>query len=123
MRRLKGHDLTQGWRRIHESRCAEPSCEFYGKPAQQGVCFSRLNDRTKKYVDAVRKYADARMAEVKSLRKINKQDTDAKWIKYLEGNLECCWMNEEFTLSQLIYLRAQVGTLRNRLAKAKQKGK
>lgn len=80
-----------------------------------------LDDRTKQYVDAVRKYSDARMAEVKSLRKINKMTTDAKWIKYLEGNLECCWMNEEFTLDQLVHLRAQVGKLTNRLAKTKQR--
>lgn len=119
MRQRKAHAMTQGFRKIHETRCAEPSCEFYGTRAQQGVCFSKLNDRTTQYIQSVRKYADARMAEVKSLRKINKMDTDAKWIRYLESNLECQWMNEEFTMDQLIYLRAQVGTLTNRLAKTK----
>jgi hypothetical protein len=120
MRERKGHKLKTGWRRIPESRCEDPSCEFFGKPAQQGVCFSRLTNRSTQYIDAVRKYSDARMAEVKSLRKIDKKlTTDKQWIKYLEANLECCWMNEEFTLDQLIHLRAQVGKLTNRLRQKK----
>lgn len=122
MRERKGHKLKTGFRKIMESRCEEPSCEFYGKWAQQGVCFSRLEDRSTQYIDAVRNYSDARMAEVKSFRKIDKKMTaDKQWIKYLESNLECCWMNEEFTLDQLIHLRAQVGKLTNQIAKLKGK--
>jgi len=113
----KGHKLETGWRKIPQSKCADSKCEFFGKPAQQGVCFDRLDATSQKYIESVEKYANARMVEVKSLRKINKQDTDAKWIKYLESHLECCWMNEEFMIQQLIHLRAQVGKLTNRLTK------
>jgi len=122
MRNSKGHKLSNGWRRIYESRCADPNCEFFGQRAQQGVCYSRLDNPSTKYIDSVRKYADARMKEVKSVRKVDKFNTDAKWIKYLESNLECCWMNEEFTMDELISLRAQVGKLTNTLDKYKSGG-
>lgn len=115
----KDHKMTQGFRKIHESKCAEPSCEFFGKPAQQGVCYHRIDATSQKYLESVRKYADARMAEIKRFRKEDKMYPDAKWIKYLESNLECCWMNEEFTMDELISLRAQVGKLTNRIARMK----
>jgi hypothetical protein len=119
MAKSKEHKLDHGWRRISESKCAEQGCEFFGKRAQQGVCFSRLDGPSEKYVDLVRKYAEARLAEEKALRKMNKVDSSAKWIKYLESNLECCWMNERFVLDELIRLRAQVGKLGNELGKRK----
>jgi quinolinate synthase len=115
MRNSKDHKLANGFRKIHQSKCAEPECEFFQKPAQQGVCYDRLDDVSTKYIESIRKSAVARMTEVKALRKINKMDTDKKWIRHLENSLECCWMNEDFALDQLVYLRAQVAKLTNRL--------
>ncbi len=115
--RIKDHKIKMGSRSIPESICNQIGCEFYGKPAKQGICFSVLAKSTSSYIDSVRKRADDCLKEMKGLRKVNKLETDAKWIRYMESHFTCAWMNSEFTLDQLIHLRATIAKLEAKVAR------
>src|SRR6478609_9446237 len=108
----KEHKMKSGKRSIPESICQETGCDFYGKPAEQGVCFHRLKHPMDKYVSAVIQQGEDLLKELKSLRKRNGQQSAAKWIKYLEGHVVCEWANRTFNLDELIHLRGENAKLR-----------
>ena len=119
MKREKGHKTRLGWKRFQRSICDQPKCRFYKKEAQQGHCFSVLNKTQDQYIREVEKSSLECLKGIKSLRKRNKLESDKAWIKHLESYFVCHWMNETFTLDELVYLRAQNAVLKNKLRKSK----
>lgn len=111
-RRPKDHKTKKGTRTIPQSICVQKGCRFYGKPAEQGVCYHALDPKTSAYISNVIKQGYEFLKEMKSLRKKNKQNTDKKWIQALEGHIVSTWANSIFGLDELIYLRAENARLR-----------
>ena len=115
----KQHKTELRARELKESYCVTRGCKFFGKRAEQGVCFSKLDNKTDRYLKAVLDSGEQLLKEMRSLRRVNKMTTDKKWIKYLEGHMVCAWANSTFGLDELVYLRAENAKLRNTLARAK----
>ena len=111
------HKTIHKYRKVCETMCAEPGCEFNGKHAAQGICFSKLSRNVNAYIVSVMNQGEHLLKEMKSLRKANKLTTDKAWIKYLEGHVACEWANNMFHLDELISLRAEVSRLGNKLSK------
>ena len=104
-------------RNIHESYCVHKSCKFFGQPAQQGVChttttFAGDDDWT--YIEHAEKLGEIHLAHLRETRK--KYGTQ-KYIRRLEGEMVCAWINTISSLDELIYLRREVALLRHRLGK------
>src|SRR6478672_6424350 len=104
---MKDHKMKSGTRTIPQSICQEKGCDYYGKPAEQGVCFHRLKHPMDKYISAVIQQGEDLLKELKSLRKVNGQRSMAKWVKHLEGHIVCGWANNTFHLDELIHLRGE----------------
>jgi hypothetical protein len=113
MRVKRGHHKTEIRKReIWDSYCIQPGCKFKGQLSAQGVCHTVLNKKQHDYITYVEKEAEDCLNGVKKLQKVNKQLTPKKWIRALEDYFICHWMNEVFTLDELIYLRAENAKLR-----------
>lgn len=99
-------------RNIRETWCADPKCKFLGKPAAQGVCYSkRLHTETtmsNAYMERV--FLIAQLAVMES-RQIMEGMTDKKKIAYLEAQHECDWANNTMGLDYLISLRRHISLL------------
>jgi hypothetical protein len=91
-------------REIYSYVCDEPSCKFYGKPTQQGVCHTTpkeiADERASNYVE---KAAKERIAFIKKHAK-NPRD----YVKRLETELFCEVFNGTYTLQELVMLRGKV---------------
>lgn len=98
-------------REIHETWCVHKGCKFDGKPAAQGVCYSRLDRRDEGYLQRVYKRAHGLILEMRSIAQSQKF-TAKQHIDYLERSLESNWMNAEFGLDELIRLRAENAQLK-----------
>ena len=111
----KGHRLeTRIFKRnIHETFCVQPRCKFRGRHAAQGICFDRetISGLDYKNLEIVEKKALESLAEMKEVHKAN----GGSWVKYLEGQLVCQFMNEFFTLDELVRLRMANADLRLKL--------
>lgn len=118
MKRTKDHKLRHGRREIPQSYCAQLGCKFYGKEAQQGVCFSSLSPTADKYITAVMQTGDHLLHEMKLSRFGNKAGPVRKWVQYLESHIICTWANNTFLLDEVIALRAECATLRLAAKKA-----
>lgn len=122
----KGHKTeTRVFKReTWEHYCAQPDCEFYGQLAAQGICHTRLYGPDRAYLTRVNERAKGVLEEFRAGHRKHKGKV-ADWVKYLEGMVVCDWMNSEFTIQELIRLRAQVRTLENRSLRrpAKPKGR
>jgi len=108
----KQHKVETRKRETSETVCVEKGCKFVGQPTAQGICFGKLNRFEQQYIDKVAEHGESHLREAKALRKASKLTTDKKWIRYLEGHLVCAWMNEWFTLHELVHLRAENSRLR-----------
>lgn len=98
-------------REYQESYCAEPSCEFYGERAQQGVCHSsepELADWDRLH-DAGQQFAD----ELRQIRTEHYTDKD-EYIRWLEAMYESTMLNLTFTLDECVRLRAELALLKKR---------
>jgi hypothetical protein len=94
-------------REIWEHFCADPKCKFFGKHAAQGICHTRLGGIEQKYLDAVSKRAEDWLRESRLSNKKHKGTKDS-WIKHLEATFVVHAMNEQFTLDELVRLRARL---------------
>jgi hypothetical protein len=112
------HKMRSGQRKIPQSLCDNPRCKFYGKPAQQGVCYSTLDPAQSRYIKYVLDHGEGLLKEIKQLRTANGCKTDKKWIRHLEGMVVTTWANNWFGLDELIYLRAECAKLRLQVEKA-----
>ena len=114
--RSEGHSLeTRVFeRKILETFCVQPRCEFRGKRAAQGVCYDRksLSGQKFKYLDATEKYAVENLQEA---RKAHRGQSDRKWVTNLESHFITHEMNQIFSLDELVRLRAENARLRSKL--------
>lgn len=94
-------------REISDSFCTAPGCEYEGKPAVQGHCFSRLDDATDRYL------REKEASALSILAHLREQNPAAdEYVKALESYYVCSWMNGEFTLDELVRLRRDNAALR-----------
>lgn len=98
-------------REIHEHYCTEPKCKFFGRPAAQGVCHTRLGRRVLHDLERRDKRASEGVSEMREIAKAQKFSKD-QYINYLERLHHCDSMNEWFTLDELIRLRGENARLR-----------
>lgn len=99
-------------RDIHESYCAQPDCQFFGKHSAQGICHTKLKGFPAQYFD--RLFASAR-STVEFYRAQYKGKSRAQWVKFLEGlviTTQCNWTS---CLDELIRTRAVNAKLNNKL--------
>jgi hypothetical protein len=113
----KDHKMKSGKREIPQSICTEPGCKFEGKPAAQGVCYSRIPRKDDAYIRQVMRNGEALLKEMKALRVKNKATAKDEWIKHLEGQVVCTWANNHFMLDELVSLRAQNAELKLKIGK------
>jgi len=102
-------------RDIHESFCMQPSCKFYKKHAQQGVChttdtFVGGNDWS--YIDKI--IDEAGKAAEEQFKILRKHYKGRQYAKHLESYLSCMWMNEMICMDELVRLRRKVALLENK---------
>lgn len=98
---------------VKRSFCGDKTCDFYGKMAEQGVCFSIIPDRWAKHYTARMKAAE-RMLDFN--RKHNYKKLSQKQImKSMESEIVCTWMNYTSCLDELVWLRGENAKLRGKL--------
>lgn len=104
-------------RNIQESFCVQPGCKFEGKHAVQNVChtFTTMTGSTDwSYIDNVMKAGDE---YVSNIRKNCKGKSTKEYIRRLESEMSCAWMNTMVGLDELVRLRGQVAILMSDTAK------
>ncbi len=94
-------------RNIHETFCNYKRCKFYGKPAQQGVCYSVKPDLVD--WDRIAKFEQAQDEELKYLRKKYK---GREYVKWLEALYSCAMVNWTVALDEAVRLRRDNALLR-----------
>lgn len=118
---LKGRTRHKTELRDHTYKrefCTEPSCDHFGKLAQQGICFSKLPDATTKHLTRIEALAENMVKETKQV--LRGMSTRAK-LDYLYSHMLCNWMNVEFTLDELIRLRTENSRLQHAAGKKSRK--
>lgn len=105
-------------RDIHESYCAQPDCEFFGKHTSQGNCYSSTDDDgSEAWFNRYERRTEALEKELVEMR--NECKTPEEYLDYLEGSWvydKMCWDN---TLDECIQLRAENARLKNKLGEWK----
>lgn len=98
----KEHRQEQRERPITENFCMDKKCAFFGKHAQQGVCFSGEAN----LIDLAKLEREEKQLgdELKSMWKQAKGDKDV-YIKTLEAYYLCAMLNWSGTLDEVIQLR------------------
>jgi hypothetical protein len=95
------------------SICQDKRCKFYGKLAEQGVCYSRVPDELSRYFAGQMKAAESMLA---FNRKHNyKKLTQRQYIKQLESEVVCHYLNYSNCLDGLVWLRGENAKLRGKL--------
>jgi hypothetical protein len=103
-----------------ESICDTKSCKFYGKPAAQGVCYSKIDTGMEKYFNRQLERAEEHLKFYKDGRHLGdkkKKQSKDEYIKTLESHFVCTWMNYTNTLDELIWLRGENAKMRLMLGK------
>jgi hypothetical protein len=92
---------------LHETYCAYKRCKFYGKHAQQGVCYSDKADLVDwERIDAFEKSHDEELARFRKLYK------GKKYVEWLEAMYTSAMLNWQFTLDDTIRLRRDLALLK-----------
>lgn len=94
-------------RNIHETFCDYKRCKFYGKHAQQGVCYSDKPDLID--WDRIAKVEKEHEDELKYFRKLYK---GKEYVRWLEAMYATASMNWRFTLDDLIRMRRDIALLK-----------
>lgn len=106
-------------RNIHESFCIQPGCQFMGEHAVQNVChtLTTMNDSDDwSYIDVIIESGDK---YVENLRKhVGNRSTKAVYIKRLESEIACAWIQVTSTLDELVRLRGRVAVLEKAKSKS-----
>jgi predicted Fe-S protein YdhL (DUF1289 family) len=101
MAKRKSHPTTIKLReqRIEERYCAKKGCKFFGKLAQQGICFQTDGEIVEwaKLDEAEREI----LAEMKALKKAEGK----RYLEALEAHYVCAMLNWEMALDETIKLR------------------
>lgn len=112
---MTDHKREKRSREIAEYFCAEPTCEFFGKASQQGVCHT-IEPELVDY-ERLAEYAQRNAAETLEMRRKH-YPTDAEYIPWLESMYECAQINWAFTLDDCVALRRENALLKLKLEKA-----
>jgi len=109
---VSDHKRENRPREIDEWYCAEEGCEFNGKLAQQGVCYSadRQYQNWEKLYEASKEHAD----ELLAIRQSEFADKPEEYIRWLEAMYEAAMVNWDGTLDECIRLRVENRRLRER---------
>lgn len=94
--------------------CKNKSCKFYGKTAAQGVCFSTRTFAGTNH-DYIKRTEKAALEHLKHVKKNSKSKKD--YIRRLESDVICTWMNHIFCLDDVVRQRAVNSKLRLKLGK------
>lgn len=101
-------------RRNYEHYCVDPNCQFNGKHAQQGICYSADGELVDyKKLEAKEKELETELKEIKEIY----TDKD-EYIQWLEAMYVCSQLNWDSTLDECIHLRAKNSVLVAKLEKA-----
>lgn len=101
-------------RNIHEHFCMQKGCKFYGRHAQQGVCHTTktwAGSEDWSYIDAIMEEAAKATKEQLDIARKYKGKT---YVRYLEDQLVCMWMNQMTGMDELIRLRRKVALLEHK---------
>jgi hypothetical protein len=114
-----GHRIeSRTYRRdIIETFCNEPRCKFYKKHAAQGICHSRdsLTGLSEKDLKMVYENSRKVLEEFRLLHK--RRMSTKKYMDLLESRMVTDWMNQTFTLDELVRTRAEMSRLKLKLGK------
>ena len=105
MAKSSKHTLEKRPREIHENYCAQKGCVFYGKPAQQGVCFSDKPEVVD--WDRLARSEAEHYAELEFFRKKYRRKGLKKYVEWLEAMSVCESINANMVLDELIRLRRE----------------
>lgn len=109
-KKMAEHTTEKRTREITDYICVQKGCKFKGMSAQQGVCHttdSNLGGSSWKHVEQ----AEANAVDfVNDIKKNSKNSKD--YTKHLEAYLICTWMNNDFMLDELVYLRKELALLK-----------
>lgn len=106
-------------RRIRETWCVQPGCEYQGELAAQGLCFSTktfMEQEDWRYIDTLIEGAEEFVQSVKQHAKHRKL-TDKQYIKDLESHLATAWMNVMTTSDVMVRQRHDLALLKKRVGK------
>ena|SRR3990167_4607983 len=103
---MSEHQTERRMREIGDSYCVEPGCEYKGKPAVQGHCFSRLDDETNRLIERMEKRAEDSLAVYRA------RYQGEEYVKVLESMYVCAMMNWDGALDQLVRLRRENAALK-----------
>ena len=109
---MSDHKRVNKPREIDEWFCDEPTCEFYGRNSQQGVCHTTESE----FVDMDRLAEHAQQSAEETLKMRREHyPTDAEYIPWLEAHYECAMINWTFSLDECIRLRVENARLKLKL--------
>lgn len=115
----KDHKMRKGKRQIvPESICDTKSCKFYGKPAAQGVCYSKIDTGYEGYLRKQQREAQRHLqfyTDGKHRGKGKEKQTLKEYAATLESLYFCTWMNYSSVLDELIWYRAENAKMRLKL--------
>jgi len=92
--------------------CDQEDCEFYGKKAVQGHCYSTECWEEKNYKKYI-KAAEEWLEEIKEIA--NRDGGENTYLDYLESTFFNVVMMQDSTMDECIRLRATVARLKNKL--------
>lgn len=101
------------------SYCDDKKCKFYGKMAEQGVCYSVPTHEMSKYWDYVLEQGEEMLKEMRTTflkyYKGKKKNADRAWVKRMESTVVCAWANGHSNLDELVWMRGENAKLRGKL--------
>jgi hypothetical protein len=91
-------------RTIQETWCRDPACDFFGKPAVQGVCHTTEPSFEGGYTywKLAEKYADESLHEI---QKRYKGKSHEEYVEEIESSYICWMINATSMMDELIHLR------------------
>ncbi len=103
------HDHEYRERPIRERFCIEPTCQFYDKHAQQGICHTDKGDLVDwERVDEHEKRAEEDLVAIRAKYAGDKDE----YIRWLEAHFECAQLNWALIMDECVRLRRDNALLR-----------
>lgn len=133
----RGHTETRWFaREIREDWCADEACEFFGRRAQQGVCYSERSwieeegefRHSWAHVENATKIGEGSLKEIrdyyfdkkrhKGKSKLWRKD---QFLDHLSSGYVTAWVNEVFRLDELVWLRRELALAKLKIEKLEAK--
>lgn len=103
------HPTKKVPREVADTYCDDPTCAYYGKLAQQGVCFS--DEASTADWEKLAKHEEELTAEMQ--RYLDKHG-QTQYVKYLEAVYVTAVQSWDLTLDELIRLRMENRALKEK---------